>query len=365
MGTNVTIQCCNQEYKGIIFLHKDGLSAPLQHQKPDGGGTATFTLFEVTPADSGTYRCSYRIGGSYFLSSLLGENVTLEVTSPTGSQGKSDPPLLCSSRCPRLTGHQTPLRWWPGMGNPNTHIPQVTTDGPTGPWWPPWLGAALLPLPSSWSLSPLFSSLPADDGFKAMVGNKLNAFIPQYYPPRISPGAVQALHNPTFLSSLLDSGATPRSYEAVQFQVSVWVRGPLTPTCPIAPHPDLTWEPQTLPVGTAKNPLPFMASHNVVCTPISSPWGPPDLLHADAPTPQHEAPLGCSKLSTPSDPMGSPKPQRDPQAPPPISHPQLPKIDIAPDPQPHGPPHNAITPSGVVGIPWSPCCPCVSPAAPR
>ncbi|XP_048789084.1 leukocyte immunoglobulin-like receptor subfamily B member 2 [Lagopus muta] len=87
MGTNVTIQCCNQEYKGIIFLHKDGLSAPLQHQKPDGGGTATFTLFEVTPADSGTYRCSYRIGGSYFLSSLLGENVTLEVTSPTGSQG--------------------------------------------------------------------------------------------------------------------------------------------------------------------------------------------------------------------------------------------------------------------------------------
>ncbi|XP_048789083.1 leukocyte immunoglobulin-like receptor subfamily B member 2 [Lagopus muta] len=105
MGTNVTIQCCNQEYEGIIFLHKDGLSAPLQHQKPDGGGTATFTLFEVTPADSGTYRCSYRIGGSYFLSSLLGENVTLEVVAgdgkpkhphPTGDNGWPHGTLVAS-----------------------------------------------------------------------------------------------------------------------------------------------------------------------------------------------------------------------------------------------------------------------------
>lgn len=237
MGTNVTIQCCNQEYESIIFLHKDGLSAPLQHQKPDGGGTATFTLFEVTPADSGTYRCSYRIGGSYFLSSLLGENVTLEVTSPTGSQGKSDPPLLCSSWCPRLTGHQTPLRWWPGMGNPNTHIPQVTTDGPTGPWWPPWLGAALLPLPSSWSLSPLFSSLPADDGFKAVVGNKLNAFIPQYYPPRISPGAVQALHNPTFLSSLLRLRCHPQKLRGRAVPGQCLGQGTPNPNLPHCPSP--------------------------------------------------------------------------------------------------------------------------------
>uniref|UniRef100_A0A8V0WZR4 Ig-like domain-containing protein n=1 Tax=Gallus gallus TaxID=9031 RepID=A0A8V0WZR4_CHICK len=59
LGTNVTIQCCNQGYGGIIFLHKDGHSAPLQHRDPRGGGTATFTLFGVTPADSGTYRCSY------------------------------------------------------------------------------------------------------------------------------------------------------------------------------------------------------------------------------------------------------------------------------------------------------------------
>ena len=56
VGTNVTIQCCNQGYGGIIFLHKDGHSAPVQHQDPRGGGTATFTLFGVTPADSGTYR---------------------------------------------------------------------------------------------------------------------------------------------------------------------------------------------------------------------------------------------------------------------------------------------------------------------
>ncbi|XP_052526687.1 T-cell-interacting, activating receptor on myeloid cells protein 1-like [Tympanuchus pallidicinctus] len=90
-GTNVTIQCRN-EYNGVTFLHKDGLSAPIQHQKPDGWGTATFTLFEVTPADSGTYRCSYRPGGLYFLSSLLGENVTLEVMpspAPPGDARRS------------------------------------------------------------------------------------------------------------------------------------------------------------------------------------------------------------------------------------------------------------------------------------
>uniref|UniRef100_A0A669Q6R0 Ig-like domain-containing protein n=1 Tax=Phasianus colchicus TaxID=9054 RepID=A0A669Q6R0_PHACC len=75
-GTNVTIQCSNKEYGGTIFLHKDGHSAPLQHQKPNGEGTATFTLFAVTPADSGTYRCSYRIGGSYHLSSSVGDPVS-------------------------------------------------------------------------------------------------------------------------------------------------------------------------------------------------------------------------------------------------------------------------------------------------
>ncbi|XP_031467920.1 T-cell-interacting, activating receptor on myeloid cells protein 1-like, partial [Phasianus colchicus] len=79
-GTNVTIQCDNQEFGGIIFLHKDGHSAPIQLQDPSGGGTATFTLFGVTQADSGTYRCSYHVGGFYLLSSPLGDSMTLEVT---------------------------------------------------------------------------------------------------------------------------------------------------------------------------------------------------------------------------------------------------------------------------------------------
>ncbi|POI18685.1 hypothetical protein CIB84_017571, partial [Bambusicola thoracicus] len=93
IGTNVTIQCWNQMYAVSIFLHKDGHSAPIQHQDPDGGGTATFTLFEVTPADSGTYRCSYRVRGCCLLFSPLGDNVTLEVipgpTPPGGSGGPS------------------------------------------------------------------------------------------------------------------------------------------------------------------------------------------------------------------------------------------------------------------------------------
>ncbi|XP_010724887.1 leukocyte immunoglobulin-like receptor subfamily B member 5, partial [Meleagris gallopavo] len=92
LGTNVTIQCWNQEYRGTIFLHKAGHSAPIQHQVPDFGGMATFTIFGVTPSDSGTYRCSYRIGSSYLLLSPLGDNVTLEVNSepaPPGDERRS------------------------------------------------------------------------------------------------------------------------------------------------------------------------------------------------------------------------------------------------------------------------------------
>ncbi|POI18594.1 hypothetical protein CIB84_017662, partial [Bambusicola thoracicus] len=93
MGTNVTIQCCIKNYGATFLLHKDGHSAPIQHQDPDGGGTATFTLFKVTPADSGTYRCSYRVRGCCLLFSPRGDNVTLEVilgpTPPGGSGGPS------------------------------------------------------------------------------------------------------------------------------------------------------------------------------------------------------------------------------------------------------------------------------------
>ncbi|XP_021238888.1 T-cell-interacting, activating receptor on myeloid cells protein 1-like isoform X2 [Numida meleagris] len=92
VGMNVTIQCQNQKYEGIVFLHKDGHSAPVQHQEPDGGGTATFTLFAVTPADSGTYRCSYRVGGCWFLFSPLGNNVTLEVTMTHAPPGDTRGP---------------------------------------------------------------------------------------------------------------------------------------------------------------------------------------------------------------------------------------------------------------------------------
>ncbi|XP_031467973.1 leukocyte immunoglobulin-like receptor subfamily A member 2, partial [Phasianus colchicus] len=68
-GTNVTIQCWNKDYGATFLLHKDGCSAPIQRQDPDVVGTATFTMIGVTPADSGTYRCSYRPWGHPFLSS--------------------------------------------------------------------------------------------------------------------------------------------------------------------------------------------------------------------------------------------------------------------------------------------------------
>ncbi|XP_021238288.1 leukocyte immunoglobulin-like receptor subfamily A member 2, partial [Numida meleagris] len=87
MGANVTIQCWNQGLHGTIFLHKDEHQHPIQHQDHNTGGTATFTLFRVTTPDSGTYRCSYRPVGSYFLSSPLGDNVTLKVTNATAPPG--------------------------------------------------------------------------------------------------------------------------------------------------------------------------------------------------------------------------------------------------------------------------------------
>ncbi|POI18598.1 hypothetical protein CIB84_017658, partial [Bambusicola thoracicus] len=92
MGTNVTIQCWSKNYGVDFLLHKDGHSAPIQHQDPDGGTNATFTLFRVTPADSGTYGCSYRIEGCCLLFSPLGDNVTLEVIprpAPPGEERRS------------------------------------------------------------------------------------------------------------------------------------------------------------------------------------------------------------------------------------------------------------------------------------
>ncbi|XP_040549465.2 immunoglobulin superfamily member 1-like isoform X2 [Gallus gallus] len=79
IGSNVTIRCWNNISGVAFFLHKEGHSAPVQRQKLSAGGMGTFTLFGVTPADSGTYRCSYRITGCCLLFSPLGDNVTLEV----------------------------------------------------------------------------------------------------------------------------------------------------------------------------------------------------------------------------------------------------------------------------------------------
>jgi len=92
-GSNVTIRCWNKDYGSTFLLQKDGSSDPLKHQNSSGGGTATFTLFGVTPADSGTYRCSYRPRGYPFVSSPLGDSVMLEVTPTAAPSGGSEPPI--------------------------------------------------------------------------------------------------------------------------------------------------------------------------------------------------------------------------------------------------------------------------------
>eukprot|EP00076_Gallus_gallus_P044327 XP_025009865.1 leukocyte immunoglobulin-like receptor subfamily A member 4 [Gallus gallus] len=123
VGTNVTIQCCNQGYGGIIFLHKDGHSAPLQHQDPHGGGTATFILVAVTPADSGTYRCSYHPKASLFVSSPLGDSVTLEVTPTPAPPGRCLPPI-CLPPVPPMGGSViTSLPHGGDAGDEHTQVP--------------------------------------------------------------------------------------------------------------------------------------------------------------------------------------------------------------------------------------------------
>ncbi|XP_040549110.1 leukocyte immunoglobulin-like receptor subfamily A member 1 [Gallus gallus] len=86
-GTNVTIRCWNKDYGAAFLLHKDGRSAPIQRLVPDDVGAVSFTLFGVTPADSGTYRCSYRPKNYSFLSSPLGDSVMLEVTPTPAHPG--------------------------------------------------------------------------------------------------------------------------------------------------------------------------------------------------------------------------------------------------------------------------------------
>ncbi|XP_046760829.1 T-cell-interacting, activating receptor on myeloid cells protein 1 isoform X1 [Gallus gallus] len=93
-GTSVTIRCWNKDYGATFLLHKDGSSDPLKHQDSSGGGAANFTFLAVTPADSGTYRCSYRLRGYPFVSSPLGDSVMLEVTptpAPPGTPKLPDP----------------------------------------------------------------------------------------------------------------------------------------------------------------------------------------------------------------------------------------------------------------------------------
>ncbi|XP_021239564.1 leukocyte immunoglobulin-like receptor subfamily A member 2 [Numida meleagris] len=89
-GTNVTIHCWNKDYGAAFHLHKDGCSAPVQHQDSSGGGTANFTVFGVAPADAGTYRCSYRPWRYPFLSSPLGDSVRLELTPTPAHPGAKE-----------------------------------------------------------------------------------------------------------------------------------------------------------------------------------------------------------------------------------------------------------------------------------
>ncbi|XP_031413666.1 leukocyte immunoglobulin-like receptor subfamily A member 2 [Meleagris gallopavo] len=134
MGTNVTIQCWNTGCRGAILLHKHGHSAPVQHQDYNGVGTATFSLFAVTLSDAGSYGCSYRPKPFPFVSSALGDSVTLEVTPTAAPSGRPEPAmvvLLVSSGVTASHGHGDGGQGW---GHPNTRTPQALKGIPVGTW---------------------------------------------------------------------------------------------------------------------------------------------------------------------------------------------------------------------------------------
>ncbi|OXB52760.1 hypothetical protein ASZ78_000340 [Callipepla squamata] len=166
-GSNVTIRCWNKPHGAAFLLHKDGRSAPVQRQDPDVGGTAAFTLFGVTPADGGTYRCSYRLWGRPFLSSPLGDNVTLEVTPTPAPPGA--PPEK-----PEAAGFQVknPHQRTPHPDLTASGPPRDPTESPTPcPWGPP---------------DPMVP--PADD--EGLTYIELNIATPSTQPPNL-PAAPQ------------------------------------------------------------------------------------------------------------------------------------------------------------------------------
>ncbi|KAI6060113.1 Osteoclast-associated immunoglobulin-like receptor [Aix galericulata] len=188
-GTNVTIQCW-ESHGATFLLHKDGCSPPIQRQDPHEGAMATFTLLGVTPADAGTYRCSYSPHWQPFLSSPLGDKVTLEVTPASGApRGKGEPPTLPPPHLgaevpppPPSVTHGWLCHHFPSPGTAGDEDiaasgpPQAPRGGPGGPCLRPWGGAALLPPPSS-SASASSSSPPGDTGHgavRAVAGKGLN-----------------------------------------------------------------------------------------------------------------------------------------------------------------------------------------------
>uniref|UniRef100_A0A8V0XMR3 Immunoglobulin domain-containing protein n=1 Tax=Gallus gallus TaxID=9031 RepID=A0A8V0XMR3_CHICK len=102
---------CHSDYGAAFLLHKDGRSAPIQRLVPDDVGAVSFTLFGVTPADSGTYRCSYRPRNYSFLSSPLGDSVTLEVTPTAAPPEVPAPHVFVPSATHGWQCHHIPSPW--------------------------------------------------------------------------------------------------------------------------------------------------------------------------------------------------------------------------------------------------------------
>ncbi|NWI10659.1 GPVI protein, partial [Crypturellus soui] len=88
-GADVTISC-RSPHGATFVLHKAGSLDPVQ--RVIAGTAATFTLRGVTPADAGTYGCSYRPHENPFVSSHPRAEVTLEVTTGGPSTPFHTPP---------------------------------------------------------------------------------------------------------------------------------------------------------------------------------------------------------------------------------------------------------------------------------
>ncbi|XP_021239560.1 uncharacterized protein LOC110391926 [Numida meleagris] len=310
-GTNVTIQC-RYSCGGTTFLHKDGHSAPVQHQNPSGRGMDTFTFLGATPADTSTFPKLLLPHGNQW-------RWPSSWVSDSGDVVPQGMVALCGTWTMSLAG------WWlvaairaqhhevspvlvprpslslhPSQGvslgdtvTLRCHLPRLAA------WVQLWFNGTLRSDKEKdkeedtveFSLvvtnledtgtyqcryqvsEPLWTSNMSDPvelvvtGAKGQFphGNRVVAVVRGCAAVFIFCLGLYFVLDARSLWTQRDEspGVPPGMSDAVQIQLSACVSGPQIPTCPLGPALDITMDTQILSLGTSNDPQPHMAHPDI------------------------------------------------------------------------------------------------------